>query len=252
MSCGVPPIDHFPSTHRTWLETQVDEGLDAQRAGDSAAHTAALRAIGAHVMNRYRLPLIAYVRGSRWRTFGDAEDLVAGFFARRLGSLEYFDRWRGVRVALRRWLMNGMILELRGMARDQRRESARESGGDASAAASELDGSHDEHDQRAERLFDRAWARGLLQVAAERTAQELEGEGKESSWRIFERHLLDEVQLAIVAKEVGVAVSEARAMCRLSAYRLKRALRALLCEEGTPEVDVDHAVKDVYAAALGD
>lgn len=231
------------------METQLDAGLSAEGAGDAVAHTQAVRAISAHVMDRYWHALVAYVRGSRWRDFGDAEDLVSEFFARRLSSLAYLDRWRATRIPLRRWLMNGMILELRRIARDQRRQGGRESGGSVSSEATELESLHD---QRAERIFDRAWARGLLQVAAQRAGHELASEGKEISWRTFERHLLDRLPLADAAREVGVAVDDARAMCRLSRYRLTRALRTLLQEEGTPDADLDQAVKDLYAAALGD
>ena len=55
--------------------TQIDGGLDAQQTGDDSAHSAAIRAISHHVMDRYRAPLCAYVRGSRWKSFGDADDL---------------------------------------------------------------------------------------------------------------------------------------------------------------------------------
>ena len=248
MSSGSNSVDHFPSTHRTWLMTQIDGGLDAQQTGDDSAHLAAIRAISYHVMDRYRAPLCAYVRGSRWKSFGDADDLVAGFFARRLDSLAYLQRWKDVGVPLRRWLMNGMLLELRTLARDQRRQSARENSVDPEHATSDPELSHD---PQAERAFDRAWARGVLADAAALTAEELTSEGRETSWRIFERHILDGIDYSTAAQEVGVPANEARAMSRMAAYRLKRALRAVLEEEGIAEADLDRAVEDVYAAALG-
>ena len=59
--------------------------------------------------------------------------------------------------------MNGMLLELRTLARDQRRQSARENSVDPAHATSDPELSHD---PQAERAFDRAWARGVLADAA--------------------------------------------------------------------------------------
>ncbi len=249
MTSGPNTIDHFPSTHRTWLVTQIDSGIAAQECGDGHAQSEVVRAVSHHVMDRYRVPLCAYIRGSRWKTFGDAEDLVAGFFARRLESLAYMQRWRNVGVPLRRWLMNGMLLELRTIARDQRRLAAREGTITPEHACDDPGLSHDPH---AERAFDRAWARGVLVDAAARTAQELTDEGLESSWRVFERHVLDGLDYKSAAAEAGIPASDARAASRVAAYRLKRALRVVLEEEGVAQADLDRAVEDVYAAALGD
>ena len=207
--------------------------------------TAVLRAAG-RVMESYRAPLIAFVQRSRWRTLGDAADLVATFFARRLESLEYLKRWRSESVPLRKWLMNGMILELRLIARDARRQSARDSG------SSSFKGGASESNESADKSADRVWARGLIQIAAQRASEELSAEGKEKSWQLFERHILDGVEYAKVAAELCVPLADARAMSRMAAYRLNRALRALLAQEGTPEAELDRAVEDVNDAAQGD
>ncbi len=248
MTARGPTTDHFPSTHRTWLQTRLDDGRAAALAGDADGHTASIRAIGAHVMDRYRKPLAAYVRGSRWKHFGDADDLVAGFFARRLASLEYLERWSALGVSLRRWLMNGMLLELRSLARDRRRESTNAEGFESAVRADE---SALIHDAQAERAFDRAWARGVLEDAAALAAHELAEEGLDATWTIFERHVLDGVDYRSAAGEVGVPPSRARAMSRLAAYRLRRAMRTILEAEGIAPADLDQSVEDVYAAALG-
>lgn len=249
MARGVPPVDHFPSTHRTWLETQIDAGREARAAGDSAAHREAIRALSRHVMERYREPLRAYILGSRWRSFGDADDLVAGFFARRLDSLDYLERWHAVGISLRRWLMNGILLELRTLARDARRLARREGGPQAPADAQQHETSHE---PTAERAFDRAWARGILVEATAQAAAELAEEGRESSWRLFERHVLDGVEYAAAADELGVPRGEARAMSRMAQYRLRRAIAAVLRDDGVAAADLERTVEDVYAAALGD
>lgn len=249
MSRGTSLTDHFPSTHRTWLETQIGVGAAARDCGDTQAHRDAIRALSRHVMDRYREPLRAYIRGSRWRSFGDADDLVAGFFARRLESIEYLERWRAVRVPLRRWLMNGILLDLRTLARDARRRAAREGG-----ALGDIDspGNDESSDPSAERAFDRAWARGILVEAAAQAAAELASEGREDVWRLFERHVLDGVEYAAAADELGVARSDARAMSRMAQYRLRRAIAAVLRDDGVAAEDLERTVNDVYSAALGD
>ncbi len=249
MTRGVPSTDHFPSTHRTWLETQIDAGCAARDGGDAQAHREAIRELSRHVMDRYREPLRAYIRGSRWRTFGDADDLVAGFFARRLDSLEYLQRWQSVGVPLRRWLMNGILLELRTLAREARRRAAREGGPRADAETPADDTSRD---PTAERAFDRAWARGILVEAAAQASAELADEGREKAWRLFERHVLDGVEYAAAADELGIPRDEARAMSKLAQYRLRRAIAVVLRDDGVAAEDLERTVNDVYAAALGD
>ena len=73
------PVDHFPSTHATWIDAQL---TIAERAG---SHTedgqSARRALQQHLMQRYHEPLRAYVRGSSMRQLGDTDELVGGFFA---------------------------------------------------------------------------------------------------------------------------------------------------------------------------
>ena len=72
------PVDHFPSTHATWIDAQLTVMQDGGAAG-----TSALSALRRHLMERYRTALLAYVRGSSLRKLGEAEELVDGFFAER-------------------------------------------------------------------------------------------------------------------------------------------------------------------------
>jgi len=107
------PVDHFPSTHATWIDAQL---TIAERAG---AHTedgqSARRALQQHLMQRYHEPLRAYVRGSSMRQLGDADELVGGFFADRVGAHGFLADWRESRMPLRRWLMNGISFYGRGV-----------------------------------------------------------------------------------------------------------------------------------------
>ena len=103
-------FDHFPTTHATWIAERVTLSVDPDAAPSLAR--AARAELNAHVMQRYFAPLCAYVKGSAWRDFGEAADLVNGFFASRLERPEYLLHWRESGLALRRWLINGLLLHL--------------------------------------------------------------------------------------------------------------------------------------------
>ncbi len=108
-------FDHFPTTHATWIAERVTLSVDPDAAPSLAR--AARAELNAHVMQRHFAPLCAYVKGSAWRDFGEAADLVNGFFASRLERPEYLLQWRESGLALRRWLINGLLLHLHERAR---------------------------------------------------------------------------------------------------------------------------------------
>ena len=59
------PVDHFPSTHATWIEQQLTlaEGGDGTAgSGPGAAASSARAALRAHLMERYYAALCTYVR----------------------------------------------------------------------------------------------------------------------------------------------------------------------------------------------
>ena len=74
------PVDHFPSTHATWIDAQLtiaEEGDRAAATGDAAANARAAGARDAlrrHVMERYTDALSAYVSASGLRSAGERDD----------------------------------------------------------------------------------------------------------------------------------------------------------------------------------
>ena len=76
------PVDHFPSTHATWIDAQLtiaEDGDRAAAAGDPAAAERASNARDAlrrHVMGRYATALTAYVSTPQLRRIGERDDLV--------------------------------------------------------------------------------------------------------------------------------------------------------------------------------
>ena len=154
----MPVIDHFPSTHATWIGTQLTI-IDGAAPDGPAARTAH-RSVATYLMERYREPLRAYVVGSALRELGEPDELVAGFFAHMLATPDSLLRWRTSGLQLRRWLMHGMAFHGRTLRTDSRRNRERTSLDAATAAGAEpvddRDGVH---------AFDRAWALELVNEA---------------------------------------------------------------------------------------
>ncbi len=230
----------FPTTESTWIDERLAEG-DAGRAE-----------LHARVMSRYATPLRAYVLGSSLRSLDDPDALVNGFFVTRLGREGYLASWRASGLALRRWLVNGLLLharerqrELRKAARDGATGAAPRAGGCGNCGCGSVCrgvGAADEEaalEPAAFEEFERAWARALLSDACDVAQQELAAEGDGDAWEVFRRHNLDGLEYADIALQLRIAPAEARTRSRRASYRFERALRRLLADEGVVADDLD-------------
>jgi len=251
------PVDHFPSTHATWIDAQL---TIAERAGD---HThegrSARRALQQHLMQRYHEPLRAYVRGSSMRQLGDADDLVAGFFADRIGAPGFLADWRGSKMPLRRWLMNGISFYGRGVMRDRARDRMRQfedggagfpgGAGDSSTHAGGEDRFVDERD--AVRAFEEAWALEVLNAAHELVHANLAERGKLEEYGVFRRHVIDGVEYAVIGTDLGLTRQQCANMVRRVSDRIREALREVLRSEGVPPEEVERTVREVEELLRG-
>ena len=214
----VSNIDHFPTTQQTWI-------LDRLAEGDRG--TPALRE---HLMERYREPLLIYVRGSTLRTLGEADELVHGFFVSFFSRADALTRWAESGTRLRRWMMNGLVLHARGIRRDAGRN--RETAGlDAAATAAASQ-------PTAEEAFEAAWARSLLSDAATAVQAELVSEGRSAAWEVFARHIIEGQSYAECCPPLGYTVDDGRTVTRMVSIRIRRTLRELLLQEGTPDGEI--------------
>jgi len=236
-------VDHFPSTHQTWIVDQlrvVDRGSPADVAE-------AAQQLRTHVMVRYREPLLAYAAASSFRTLSTPEDLVHGFFAERLHDVAYLRTWTGTGMKLRRWLCNGLLLHMFNEAKKRKRDARA-----VDAAAEALRQSPPEQ-PAADRAFDRAWARGVIERAVAATEQSMRAEGREDAWRLFARHAIDGVSQVAAASEAGFSEGEAKARLRLAVRRFRDAVAAELITEGVPPAEVQaeaEAIVSVFGQAL--
>lgn len=210
--------DHFPNTAMTWLAGRLDQG------------DAGLQDARRHVMTVYRDPLAIYIRGSSFRTLGEPEDLVGGFFADRLGRDDFLSEWLSSGRPLRRWLLVALKYYMLEQIRARKRD------GRAGAIA------EDPHDDGADppaREFHRESARALLRDAMVSTAQALADEGMSDHWRVFLRHHLEGAPYDLIAPAFGVDPKRAAVMARTAARRFRNTLRQRAAWPGATDEDVD-------------
>jgi hypothetical protein len=215
----VPKSDHFPTTRQTWI-------LDRLAEGEHGLHP-----LRDHIMTRYREPLLIYARGSTLRTLGEPDELVHGFFAAFFSRQHALERWAESGTRLRRWMMNGLVLHARGIRRDMAR--------DRETTSMDLVATRPVDDRTAEQRFEEAWARSLLSDAATAVQAELYGEGRPAAWDVFAQHIIEGRSYAECCPQFGYTVSDGRTVTRMVSIRIRRTLRELLLQEGTPEHDID-------------
>ena len=136
----------------------------------------------------------------------------------------YLEAWNASGLTLRRWMMNGLLLHVRGIVRDAQR--SREKPLDASIASL----ASAQPDPAA--AFERAWARAILSEACAQVEQALVAEGRDRAWRVFRLHALDGVPYRDL--EAGFALSRQQMadLVRGVTARLRARIRELLDEEG--------------------
>lgn len=205
----------FPSTKRGWIGFQLTLGEDGRRA------------VLMHVMESYAAPLERYLRGSSYRSAGEPHELTQGFFADRVSSTDFFERWLDSELPLRRWLMNGFLFYLREVVRQMQR------------SPQALDSEPADEREAAQRQFEREWGLSLVRRALERARASCDRRGQRAHWEILERHYLHGVPYATLIEEFGVSTKEAATMVRTAAGKLRQAFFDLLDRDGIPEAEIE-------------
>ena len=234
----MPPVDHFPSTHATWIDAQltvIDE------AGDGAtAANAAFRSLARHLMDRYREPLRAYVLGSALREAGDPDDLVAGFFAHFLAAPNSLLRWRSSGMQLRRWLMNGMAFHCRTLRSDAARYRERGSLDALSAA-----GAEPAHESGGAQAFERAWALQLVNEAHRATHAECTSRGLLDEYEVFRLHVSEGLPYVVIGPRTGRSPQQCANATRRIGGIFREALHGLLRGEGVSPDELPAQIQEI-------
>lgn len=218
--------DVFPTTLYTWISARV-------RSGDQG-----LREAAGHVMSVYAHPLRVYFLGSGFRSMGEADDLVRGFFADRLSRPEFFRHWLESKRPLRLWLIVGF----KHFLYEQRRSAKR------GAAGMELPDVSDENQEAPDQSFDRACAKSIVGEALRRAEEDCRGNDLAEHWEIFRRHFLDGQSYAAIAARMAIDEPRAAVMARTATRRFKMALRGLVAWEGASDAQVDEELRSLMEA----
>lgn len=240
-------VDHFPSTHATWIDAQLTIAEDGDRAAGAGDLAGAARASNArdalrrHVMERYMDALGAYVSASGLRASGERDELVSGFFAGPLADPAFFVRWRASGMQLRRWLMNAMSFHCRGVRRDAARRRERT----AADPVEWLDERQAAAEASAAEAFDRAWALSIVNEAYARVQDELASAGRDGEDDVLRMHLVEGMPYDDIARALGTSRAECFNAARRVAARVRAAVQDLLREEGVPNSGLDAAVAEL-------
>ncbi len=246
MASGAGFVDHFPSTHRTWIEAQltvIAEAADGDAhtsAATAAAATEAHRALCAFIMARYHEPLCAYVTTAALRDLGEPHDLVAGFFAKSLATPAMFNRWLRTGISLRRWLMNAIALHCRSLRRDKVRSASRLRSDQEMAPLSAPGPS-------AEREFDRVWALTIANEAHAHARTEVLARGRADDYEAFRLHIFEGCEHAEIARRLGITRTQSVNAVRRLSQVMRDQVRVLLRAEGIDGSDLDAAVAEVIS-----
>jgi hypothetical protein len=211
--------DVFPNTMSTWIHQQLQGG--------------GRDLVNEHVMSVYAHPLKVYFLGSSLRSLGEADDMVAGFFASRLERDGYFDQWRESDMRLRRWLMNGFLFFLKEEIRRQNRDGKSSLGEDAITPMFE----------NPDADFDRAWAQAMVRDAWIDAAKSCEDDGLGDHWRLFIRHHVDGLAYKEFVHEFEVTPSQAAVMVRTATSRFKKAVRERILIDGVRESEINSEIQ---------
>ncbi|MEQ8850758.1 MAG: hypothetical protein RIB32_03135 [Phycisphaerales bacterium] len=212
--------DAFPMTRRTWLGLAVDRGA----AGVSEANR--------HIMEVYAQPLKVYYLGSTFRTLGEPDDVVQGFFADRLGRDDFLERWLESGRPLRYWLIVGFKHFLFERSREIKR----------SRRAGPLPEESMGGDDGPEASFHREAALAIAADAMRSAHEECDRRGQTGHWEIFQRHYVDGLPYEAVGEEFGVTARRAAVMSRTAANRYRAALRELVAWRGADTTEVDREI----------
>ena len=236
---------YFPTTHATTI-------IDCLRTTDEVP----LASLAGRIIERYAEPLEAYARGSSLREIAEPRELVHGFLLAKFDSpastRAYLGAWNASGLTLRRWMMNGLLLYVRGVVRDMQR--SREKSLDQiqwEKIASRASSAEPEPSV----AFERAWARAILAEACAQVEQALVAEGRDRAWEIFRRHSLDGLAYGeLVEKfdragdhEYGLTRQQMAELVRGVTTRLRARVRELLEEEGRfgGEFGVDQGIDEI-------
>ncbi len=197
-----------------------------------------------HVMEVYREYLENYFRSWRCASYlwlGDAGDVVAAFFANRLGRDSFFDKWQQHEMRLRRWLTNAFHFYLKEAVKSavSPKRTVHLADYDPPARTTSQN----------DAVMDKTFAECVVREACRRTRAMLESEGRAAHWRVLMEHYWNDRTYSELAGEIGVSEAHVRTnMARLARERFRSVLRGIISRDGALESEVDDEIRHLQEA----
>lgn len=226
-----PRRDIFPTTDRSWIASQLDQGPSG------------LSETNHHVMSVYAEPLKAYYNGSSFYGLGDADELVAGFFADRLGRSDYLDKWQSSGRKLRHWLIVGFRYYL--MEQRAARKLPIDSDLSSDFSTQRSAGIADSGADAPEQVFHREVARSLVRQAIATTENRCIADGLAVHWRAWVRHVVDGCTYVALADELGHSAVRLKVMARTVSHRFRQAMREQIAWPGADPQQLDEEIQEL-------
>jgi RNA polymerase sigma factor (sigma-70 family) len=200
----------------------------------------------------YWYPLYAYARRAGQNP-ADAEDLTQGFFARLLEKdyLKSATRYKG---RFRTFLL---VAFKRYSADEWDRQHAQKRGGFASSISIDQESaesryaSEPAHHLQPDVLFDRQWARTLLERTLSRLQDEYVGTGRAKLFELLRSCLAGE-ESALPYSHIAARLDLTEAAVKMAVHRLRTRYREILAEEiagtvSSPE-EVEEEIRHLFSA----
>lgn len=194
----------FPTTHRSAV-VAVGSDDPAERARSFEI-----------LVRAYWKPVYKHLR-VRWRLSSEhAADLTQGFFARALEQRMFsaYDPSRALfRTYLKACLDRHVMKDAESRMRQKRGGGAVTLSLDFTAAEREISGLAVPAPETIDDYFDREWTRHLVGMAVDALRERCEQSGKQLTFRVFERYVLDDgpaerPSYAALAAELGIKVTD--------------------------------------------
>jgi RNA polymerase sigma-70 factor (ECF subfamily) len=230
-----------PGFHTDWFMVRA-AGAPSPQSADALEQ----------ICRTYWFPLYAYVRHKGYSPH-DAQDLTQGFFAHLLER-----PWlRDVHPAKGRFRCFLLASLNHFLANEWRREQAEKRGG--SHAIFSLDALEAEdryriepaHDQSPDRIFDRGWARTLLQQVMSQLRAECADEGREDLFRELEGRFNGEKNppgYAEIAARLGMSAGAVKKAAQRLRERYQELLRAEVAATVSDPAEVDAELRALCTA----
>jgi len=214
------PSHTFPATQTVWISQRLTEG------------DAGVLVANGYIMASYVRPLSMYCRaiGLDQSLKMDADDIVHGFFASRLGNCEYLTAWLGSGLRLRQWLRNGLHMYVH---ETRRANSAHPSDGNVQSEEDVERSSASDYE------FEHGWAIAVLELAIKSTIESLERRKRRDEWEMFWSHHIDGNSHASIGERFKLTAAQVAQRTFAVAGQLRDALREILAKDGASAIEIE-------------